>query len=86
MPWARCHAFPVTAPQITDGEGRWTVVLWCDRRPAIISGLDRWPAAGDTFEVNGELWRVVDTARSYLAEREPPKPSRNTGQPSSQTA
>ena len=70
----------------TASEGRWTVVLWCDRQPAILSGFDRWPVVGDCFEVDGEVWRVVDASRSYLAEREASKPSRNTGHVSSQTA
>jgi len=53
------------------GDGPWTVVLWCDRQPAILSGLDRYPVVGDRFEVDGELWRVVDARQSYICEREP---------------
>jgi hypothetical protein len=53
------------------GEGPWTVVLWRDRQPAILSGLDRYPVVGDRFEVSGELWWVVDARESYICEREP---------------
>jgi len=28
------------------GDGPWTVVLWRDRKPAILSGLDRYPVVG----------------------------------------
>ena len=35
------------------GDGPWTVVLWRDRQPAILSGLDRFPVGGDRFEVDG---------------------------------
>jgi len=53
------------------GDGPWTVAQWCDRRPAIFFGLDRYPVVGDWFEVDGELWRVVDARSSYICEREP---------------
>ena len=53
------------------GDGPWAVVPWRDQHPAILSGLDRYPAVGDRFEVDGKLWRVVDAKRSYLCEREP---------------
>ena len=52
------------------GDGPWTVVLWCKKRPAIISGLDRYPVVGDQFDVGDEMWRVVDTTGSYICERE----------------
>ncbi len=35
------------------GDGPWTVVLWRDRQPAILSGLDCYPVVGDRFEVDG---------------------------------
>jgi hypothetical protein len=35
------------------GNGPWTVVLWRDLQPAILSGLDRYPLVGDRFEVGG---------------------------------
>jgi hypothetical protein len=47
------------------------VVLWRDRQPAIISGLDRYPLVGDRFVVGNELWRVVEARESYIYEREP---------------
>jgi len=53
------------------GDGPWTVVLWRDGQPAIQSGLDRYPVVSDRFEVDGQLWRVVDASRSYDCEREP---------------
>ena len=53
------------------GDGSWTVVLWRDQQPAILSGLDRYPVVGDRFEVGGELWRVVYARRSFDCEREP---------------
>ncbi len=61
----------MTAPEITAGSGPWTVVLWCDRQPAILSGLDRWPAVSDCFEVAGEVWRVVDDSGNYTCTRGP---------------
>ena len=53
------------------GDGPCTVVLWRDRQPAILSGLDRYPKVGDRFVADGELWRVVDARGSYICEREP---------------
>ena len=50
---------PMTSLEIRIGDGPWTVVLWCDRQPAILSGLDRYPVVGDRSEINGELWRVA---------------------------
>ena len=35
------------------GDGPWTVVLWRDRQPAILSGLDPYPVVGDRLEVDG---------------------------------
>jgi len=46
-------------------------IIWRDWQPAILSGLDRYPVVGDRFEVNGELWRVVDARGSFICEREP---------------
>ena len=54
----------MTKDEYRIGDGPWTVVLWRDRQPAILSGLDRFPVVGDRFEVDGELWRVVDARRS----------------------
>jgi len=34
-------------------DGPWTVFLWRDRQPAILSGLDRYPVVGDRIEVDG---------------------------------
>jgi len=41
--------------EIRMGDGPWIMVLWCDRQPAILSGLDCYPVVGDRFEVDGEL-------------------------------
>jgi hypothetical protein len=66
-----CYRPHITKPiEPRLGDGPWTVVLWRDRQPAIISGLDRYPIVGDRFVVNGELWRVVDARESYICERE----------------
>jgi hypothetical protein len=46
------------------GDGPWTVVLWRDQQPAILSGLDRYPVVGDRMVAGGELWRVVDASGS----------------------
>jgi hypothetical protein len=43
----------MTKDEYRIGDGPWTVVLWRDRRPAILSGLDRYPVVGDRFEVDG---------------------------------
>ena len=48
------------------GDGPWTVVLWRERQPAILSGLDRYPVVGDRLEVDGELWRVVEISDRFL--------------------
>ena len=53
------------------GDGPWTVVLWRDRQPVILSGLDRYPVVGDRFDVDGELWRVVEVSDRWVCEREP---------------
>ena len=53
------------------GDGPWTIVLWCEGRPAIFTGLDRWPEVGDCIDVEGAVWRVVDARGSYIAERKP---------------
>ena len=61
----------MTKDEYPVGDGPWTVVLWRDRRPAILSGLDRYPVVGDRFEVGGELWRVVEIYDRIICEREP---------------
>ena len=60
---------PTTEQRV--GDGPWTVVLWFEKQPAIVTGLDRWPVVGDCFEVGGAMWWVVDARGSYICEREP---------------
>ncbi len=51
-----CFPGPMPSLETRIGDGPWSVVLWCDRQPAILSGLDRYPVVGDRFEVDGEFW------------------------------
>ena len=35
----------------------------------MIEGLEHYPVVGDQFEVDGEIWRVVNATGSYICER-----------------
>jgi len=55
------HGTAMTTPHTEQrvGDGPWNVCLWCEKQPAILTGLDRWPVVGDGFEVEGAMWWVV---------------------------
>ena len=37
----------------------------------ILAGLEEWLKVGDRFEIDGELWRVVEIYDRIICEREP---------------
>jgi hypothetical protein len=41
------------------------------RRPVFLDGLDGLPHIGDRFEIDGQLWRVVEIYDRIICEREP---------------
>jgi hypothetical protein len=48
------------------GNGPNRTLMWLDGVPYMVTGLDEYPKVGDRFEVDGELWRVVDARQSYM--------------------
>jgi hypothetical protein len=44
--------------KVGDGPRRYAV--WLDHWPVFLDGLDGLPHIGDRFEIDGELWRVVE--------------------------
>ena len=60
----------VKAPNRAEYTGARTKV-WLDGVPVILAGLEEWPKIGDRFEVDGEVWRVVEIHHRILCEREP---------------
>ena len=48
------------------GDGLLTVQLLLGSRIVTFKGLTDCPRVGDQFEIDGELWRVVDARRSYI--------------------
>jgi len=65
---AACYLPQTTKDEHRIGDGPWTVVLWRDRQPATLSGLDRFPMVGDRFEVGGELWRVTEVSDRWSSD------------------
>ncbi len=53
------------------GDGPRRMPVWLDHWPVFLDGLDRLPHVGDRFEVDGELWRVVEIYHRIICEREP---------------
>ncbi len=51
-----------TGPKLTS--------MWLDGTPRMVTGLDARPIVGDRFEVDGELWRVVERTDRIVLERE----------------
>jgi len=44
------------------GDGPRCYAVWLDHWPVFLDGLDGLPQIGDRFEIDGELWRVVEQA------------------------
>jgi hypothetical protein len=48
------------------GNGPRCYAVWLDHWPVFLDGLDGLPHIGDRFEIDSELWRVVELP--YLSE------------------
>ena len=53
------------------GDGPRCYAVWLDHWPVFLDGLDGLPQVGDRFEIDGELWRVVEIYDRIICEREP---------------
>ena len=53
------------------GDGPRRYAAWFDHWPVFLGGLDGLPQIGDLFEIDGELWRVVEFYDRIICEREP---------------
>ena len=53
------------------GDGPRCYAVWLDHWPVFLDGLDGLPHIGDRFEIDGELWRVVEVYDRIICEREP---------------
>ncbi len=53
------------------GDGPRCYAVWLDTWPVFLDGLDGLPHIGDRFEIDGELWRVVEIYDRIICEREP---------------
>ena len=53
------------------GDGPRCNALWLDHRPVFLDGLEGLPHIGDRFEIDGQLWRVVEWSDRIICEREP---------------
>ena len=54
------------------GDGPRQMPVWLRREdPLMLTGLDEWPKIGDRYEIDGELWRVVEVSDRWVCEREP---------------
>ena len=52
------------------GDGPRCYAVWLDTWPVFLDGLDGLPHIGDRFQIDGELWRVVEGLprnREFLA-------------------
>ena len=53
------------------GTGSKRIAVWLDGVPIMLAGLEEWPKVGDRYEIDGELWRVVEVSDRFRLEREP---------------
>ena len=70
----RLEQFPHPVPSLNicrAGEGPRFYAVWLDHRPVFLDGLKRLPHLGDRFEIDGQLWRVVEIYDRIICEREP---------------
>ena len=58
------------APNRAEYTGTRTTV-WLNGAPIMLAGLEEWPKVGDRYEIDGELWRVVEIHYRIICEREP---------------
>ena len=42
--------------------------MWCEGQPVILAGLEEFPQVGYRFEVDGQVWEVVEDSESYVCE------------------
>jgi hypothetical protein len=53
------------------GNGPIQGAMWLDHWPVFLDGLDGLPHIGDRFEIDGQLWRVVEMYDRIICERVP---------------
>jgi len=58
------------APNRAEYTGTRTTV-WLNGAPIMLAGLEEWLKVGDRYEIDGELWRVVEVSDRFALEREP---------------
>ena len=67
-----CYPRPVPSLNIRRvGDGPRRYAVWLDHWPEFLDGLGGLPYIGDRFEIDGELWRVVEIYHRIICEREP---------------
>ena len=67
-----CYPRPMPSLNIRKvGDGPRCYAVWLDTWPVFLDGLDGLPHIGDRFEIDGELWRVVEISNRIVCEREP---------------
>jgi hypothetical protein len=67
----------------TVGDGPKQTAMWLDGTPCMVTGLDAWPKVGECLEIDGVLWRVVDTMRSTSRQPCDSNQARSRARPSS---
>ena len=55
----------------TAGNGPKRSAMWLDGVPCMVTGLDEWPRVGDRYEIDGELYRLVEISDRWVCEWEP---------------
>ncbi len=66
-----CYPRPMPSLNIRKvDDGPRCYAVWLDHWPVFLDGLDGLPRIGDRFEIDGELWWVVNARRSFICERE----------------
>ncbi len=68
-----CYPRPIPSPLNIRrvGDGPRCYAVWLDHWPVFLDGLEGLPHIGDRFEIDGELWRVVEIYDRIICEREP---------------
>ena len=51
------------------GDGPYRYAIWLDTWPVFLDGREDIPYIGDRFEIDGELWRVVEIYNRIICER-----------------
>ncbi len=65
--------YPLPMPSLNIrnvGDGPRCYAVWLDHWPVFLDGLDGLPHIGDRFEIDGQLWRVVEIYDRIICERE----------------